>query len=193
MHPIIYESFRSIVAELKPKGRILEIGAVPNDKSLLTIDGLHEQHRIGINLNAATHYKGFDIVQGNANSMPMFEDGSFDCILSNATIEHDPFFWKTCAEMRRVLRSDGLAIIGAPGFAPEANVAALELTDPWGDDSHREWKTSTLTLQYHAAPNDYYRFGEAAFREVILEGFRDVTVKAIMIPPRFIAYGRKIT
>lgn len=134
MHPIIYETFRSIIAELRPTGRILEIGAAPNDNSLLTIDILREQYRVGINLSPATHYKGFDIVQGNANSMGMFRTGYFDCVLSNATIEHDPFFWKTCAEIRRVLRLDGLAIIGGPGFAPEADIATLGLADPWSGD-----------------------------------------------------------
>ena len=118
MHPIIYETFRSIIADLRPTGRILEIGAAANHDSLLTIDILRKQYRVGININPAVRYKGFDIIHGNANSMPMFQNGSFDCVLSNATIEHDPFFWKTCAEIRRVLRVDGLAIIGGPGFAP---------------------------------------------------------------------------
>jgi SAM-dependent methyltransferase len=126
--------------------------------------------------------------------MSMFRDGWFHCVLSNATLEHDPFFWKTCAEIRRVLRHGGLAIIGVPGFSPEADVDVLGLPDPWcGEvaETHRQWEECTLTFKFHGFPHDYYRFSEAAVREGIFEGYRDVTVKAVMVPPRFVAHGYK--
>ncbi len=48
----------------------------------------------------------------NANDMSMFSGGSFDLVMSNAMLEHNPYFWKSIFEMNRVLASGGLLIIG---------------------------------------------------------------------------------
>jgi SAM-dependent methyltransferase len=181
MHPTIYKEFRKIVFALKPKGRILEVGAIPKWKSLLAMEELRGEERIGVNIEEGCEYKGFKIVKANGNDMSIFPTNHFDCALSNATIEHDPYFWKTCAEIRRVLRIGGMAIIGAPGFTVDSGLLRLLLSPT----------VFTLTYQYHGAPKDYYRFSPTAFREVVFEGYRDVVIKSVMMPPRIIGYGFK--
>jgi SAM-dependent methyltransferase len=189
VHPTIFNEFREIVSSLAVKGRILEVGAVPNTYSLLTMDLLRAEQRVGVNIEGNLEFDGFKIVEANGNDMSIFPTGHFDCVLSNATLEHDPFFWKTCAEIRRVLRTGGVTVIGAPGFTVESGVAELGLQPQLEEEG---WIRSALTFRYHGAPLDYYRFSITAFREVIFEGYRDVTIKSVMMPPRIIGYGFKL-
>ncbi len=69
--------------------------------------------------------------------------------------------------------------IGVPGYAVTRRSRMLKLLRPLGRLAGarpvlRPWidgrLASTRTLVVHAFPADYYRFGEAAMREVLLEG-----------------------
>jgi SAM-dependent methyltransferase len=191
MHATIYNEFRTILSQLKITGPILEIGAVPEENTLLNIDLLRNLERIGINIAPASSYNGFDILQASATDLSLFESGHFDCVLSNATIEHEKQFWKICAEIRRVLRPGGVAIVGAPGYSQNSDTERLALSKPAGADPLAEWDVTTLVYRYHGAPKDYYRFSEDAFREVIFEGYRDVCIRTVMVPPRLIGSGVK--
>jgi SAM-dependent methyltransferase len=191
MHPTVHAAFREIVDRIQVRGRVLEIGAMPSSDSLLALDVLEGTERIGVNLHGNITFGGFRIVQANANDMSLFPEGYFDCVLSNATLEHDRFFWKTCSEFKRVLRTGGVAVLGGPAFTAESGLAALGIEPPWPEDDARSWANSALTFRFHDAPNDYYRFSPSAFREVIFDGFANVTIKTVMIPPRIIGYGFK--
>ena len=191
MHPKIYNGFREILSEHKVKGRILEVGAIPSAQSLIAMDILQGNELVGVNMQGFDGFAGLKIIQANGNDMSMFPTGYFDCVVSNATIEHDKFFWRTCAEMRRVLRVGGLAVIGAPGYTVESGVISLDIPAPWLDDDEKSWRHCALTFVYHGAPYDYYRFSPTAFREVIFEGYRDVTISSVMVPPRLLGFGFK--
>jgi len=194
MHSVIYSEFRRIVSSLRPEGRILEIGAVPNSNSLLAMDELKgAKQRIGINIAPPGSFDGFEVIEGNANSMVMFGDAEFDCVLCNAMLEHDPYFWRTCAEIRRVIRVGGLAIIGVPSYVRYADIDVMRMPRPlaWLLKGRRGLIDATLTFRYHWGPEDYYRFSETACREVLLEGFRDVHLRSIMTPPRTVSHGFK--
>ena len=119
--------------------------------------------------------RGITAVQGNANDMGMFEDESFDLVVSNATLEHDKHFWLSVGEMRRVLAPGGLLIIGTPGY----------IENPERDQGRA---TSTYRVHYRF---DYYRFSAQAFREVFFAGMEDVAVQSILQPPRIIGLGFK--
>lgn len=191
MHHTIYNEFRTIISELNITGKILEIGAVPEENTLLNIDLLRDRERVGVNIAPASSYNGFDILQACATDLSIFGSDHFDCVLSNATIEHEKHFWKICAEVRRVLRPGGVAIIGAPGYSQNSDTERLTLSKPTGADPLAEWDITTLVYRYHGAPKDYYRFSEDAFREVIFEGYRDVCIRTVMVPPRLIGHGTK--
>lgn len=112
---------------------------------------------------------------GNANDMSMFSDGSFDLVMSNAMLEHNPYFWKSIFEMHRVLAPGGLLIIGVPGFAQMPN----------------DRGNSTKTFKIHDYPEDYYRFSPEAMKKVFFEGFEDIKSDVLLDPPRIVTNGIK--
>jgi ubiquinone/menaquinone biosynthesis C-methylase UbiE len=113
--------------------------------------------------------QGWSIQLGTGHDL-LWPDGYFDLVLCNSVLEHDPAFWKTLAEMKRVLK--GHIVIGVPAFVEQ----------------------SRAVLQVHRYPKDYYRFGEDAVREVFFEGLnlRDLQVLMLNFPPpapRILAWG----
>ncbi len=155
--------------------------------------------RIGLNLDGGHACDGYEIIQGNANDMSRFADGRFGTVLSNATLEHDPQFWKTLAEIRRVTAPGGFIAIGVPGYA---GMGVESFAGRWrplnwllrlcGRGPLRDvFQAGTPTLGVHNYPGDYYRFSEQAVREVFMAGLADVSVRAVLNPPRFIAWGWK--
>ena len=157
--------------------------------------------KIGINLAGPHECKDFRILQGNANSMVCFEDSRFDTVLCNATLEHDRYFWKTVAEMKRVTKPGGLIAIGAPGYdrllleelkRPLRVLLKIPLIRHVFAHENLSWLfRGTLTVETHDAPGDYYRFSPQTFKEVLFEGMREVEVHSVMVPPIIIASGIK--
>ena len=176
MHPKVQQKFSDILraTDVQPR-RALEVGGVMGPKSLLRDPALAGAERYCLNLVSMASRNGIVAVTGNANDMSVFEDESFDLVLSNATLEHDKHFWLSLSEMNRVLAPGGLLIIGTPGYTR---------------DPERDHGKSTHTYRVHYR-FDYYRFSEQAFREVFFEGMEDVVVEAILAPPRIIGHGFK--
>jgi SAM-dependent methyltransferase len=177
----LFNHYRQIIGAIAPPPqRVLEIGGKLRRResaksSLLKIPELASAERICLNITPAEDRFGIKCLTGNSNHMPEIASDSFDLVLSNAVLEHDRYFWKSIAEYRRVLRPGGTMIIGVPGFTRT------------GQDSRR----ATPTFVIHT-PHDYYRYSEQAIREVFFDGFEDVTVEQLLIPPRLIGYGRKL-
>jgi SAM-dependent methyltransferase len=199
MHPRVYREYERICSERQIIGSVLEIGAVPSEESLLCMNSLkNASAKIGINLDGPHTFKDISILKGNSNSMEMMRSDNFDAVLCNATLEHDPFFWKTVAEIKRVTRPGGLIVIGAPGYkrysAEKLKSALLHVPLIRRLVNHEHLNclfTATITFEVHEAPGDYYRFSEQAFKGVIFEGMKDVHTRSIMSPPRIIGYGIK--
>ena len=203
MHPRIYQEFERICAERGTGGVVLEIGALPTDKSLLFMKSLtNATERIGINLNGPHEYKGIKIVKGNANSMKCFEDNRFDTVLCNATLEHDKFFWRTISEINRVTKPGGLIVIGVPGYIrfrrlekARAILNKLKRAPVIGNlvSNHRldSLFTATITFQVHNAPGDFYRFSQQTLRTVFFRGVKDIDIRSIMLPPRLVGSATK--
>jgi SAM-dependent methyltransferase len=194
MHPRVYREYEQICSTRNIIGSVLEVGAIPSRKSLLCMKSLGAvTEKVGLDLAGPHEFRDFQILQGNANQMDMFEDGRFDAVLCNATLEHDRFFWRSVAEMRRVTKPGGLLVIGAPGYRYyscenlKSRLGKLPLLRRLAShDVANALFTATLTLQVHNYPGDYYRFSEQAFREVLLEGLDNVEVRSVMVPPRII-------
>jgi SAM-dependent methyltransferase len=199
MHPRVYEEYERIFSNLNITGSVLEIGAIPSRKSLLCMKSLNNvSERVGINLDGPHEFENFKIHKGNANSMDLFEDESFDVVLCNAMFEHDKYFWKTMAEIKRITKPGGIVVIGTPGYRyyKVENLKLLLRKAPLIQYLARNqylnmFFTSTLTFQIHDAPGDYYRFSPQAFTEVFFEDFKNVEVYSIMLPPRIIGLGIK--
>jgi SAM-dependent methyltransferase len=191
MHPEVYREFERLCVERNAGGAVLEIGAVPSDDSLLCMPCLkNAREKIGVNLDGPHTYRDFAILKGNANSMDMFEDRRFDTVLCNATLEHDPRFWKTLLEIRRVTKPRGLVVIGVPGYDKlrvERTVRRMAKLPLVGRFLNKlGLPACTLTLQRHEFAGDYYRFSPQAVRQVFFDGMEDVKVRTLMIPPRVI-------
>ena len=201
MHPTVFSLFDRICAARRCGGDILEIGAVPSDESLLCLPALAgARSRVGVSLDGPHRCRGYDILRADANALaalPGFGNESFDTVLCNSVLEHDRFFWQTLSEMRRLTRPGGVIGIGVPGYAKlprERSASRLAgmlskigvpagILDPM--------RASTLTLQIHNYPGDYYRFSPQAVAEVFLEGLVEAEVHTVMLPPRVIGFGVK--
>lgn len=199
MHDRVHAEFGALCRRYPPGGAVLEVGAVPDASTLLALPELAGASRVGINLDGPSRFGEFEIVGGNANAMPGFADASFDLVLCNAVLEHDPKFWLTLGEIRRVLRAGGIAMLGVPGYlrgqtlgarlgARLAGLAGRVVRSAWFDGL----AASTPVLQVHDYPGDYYRFSEQAMREVFFAGFEVLEQRAVMVPPRLIGVGRKL-
>lgn len=199
MHPRIYQEFENIFAPRQVRGSVLEIGAMPSDLSLLAMKSLSQaSEKIGLDLCEASEYKDFKILQGNSNSMDCFPNDKFDLVLCASVLEHDKYFWKTLAEIRRVTKPGGIIAIGVPGYG---KTRIEKINRVWSRlplvrrlSRHQYLNAffhSTLTFEIHNWPGDFYRFSPQAVREVFMEGLEQVEVRSVMLPPRHIGVGIK--
>ena len=201
MHPAVFGAFDRICSSRACGGDVLEIGAVPSEDTLLCMPSLRgARRRIGVNIDGPSSVRDIEILRANANDLSEldgFGDESFDTVLCNAVLEHDPRFWMTLAEMRRLVRPGGLIGIGVPGFAKlavERKASRLaRMLSRVGVPARAldPWRASTMTLQIHNYPGDYYRFSPQAMAEVLLEGLVDTEVHTVLVPPRIIGFGVK--
>jgi len=211
MHPILYNRYKQLFRQYPPPGNeILEIGATANvDTTLLTLfkDISEAYHCIGINIKVKpVDHLPYTLIECNGNDMSIFEDETFDAVCCNAVLEHDRLFWKTIAEIRRVLKPGGLFYVGVPGFsrrntliqralrgtmrfARAYSIPFLYRLGEWGLLGRL---ASTPTYMFHAAPNDFYRFSEEAVKEVFLEGFEVLHLECMLQPVRIIGVGSKL-
>ena len=196
MHPLVFETFDRLCRERGAGGDVLEIGATPDTSTLLCLPALAgARSRIGVNVAGAAAFDGFRIAGANANDLAGFADASFDTVLSNSVLEHDPRFWLTLREMRRVARPGALIAIGVPGFAstgprrPLKRLARLPVAGPIVRRLASARLASTPTLDVHEFPGDYYRFSPQAMREVLLAGLEAPQVVTLMSPPRIVGSG----
>lgn len=134
MHPQIYSEFECLLADEDITGHVLEVGAQPDETALLCSPVFEDAaSKTGLNLVGGS-YQDFEVIEGNANDMEMFDDDEFDCIVCNATLEHDPYFWRTLAEIRRVSSPGSHVCIGVPGFS-----RTHERTNGWLKTRYRNW------------------------------------------------------
>ncbi len=201
MHPAVFASFDEICRAHGKAGAVLEVGAVPRAETLLMLPSLAAaKERIGVSLEPEARIDGCVILQRNANDLTCFESNRFDVVLCNSVLEHDPAFWLSLAEMRRVAKPGALLVIGVPGYsAPRAGMvrpllALLARFLPPTSAARSAIDThlvGTPVLGLHDFPGDYYRFSEQACCEVLLCGLQTIEVRRVLNPPRFIAAGRK--
>ncbi len=199
MHQRVYQEFERICAARPISGSVLEVGAIPNEGSLLCLKSLAgASEKIGLDYSGPFEFRDFKIVPGNANQMDCFPDNRFDVVLCNATLEHDKYFWKTFAEIKRVAKPGGFIVIGVPGFTRikgGLHKSILSRAPLLNRLKYHQYLnvlfTGTVTFQIHNHPGDFYRFSAQAMREVILEGLDDIDVRTIMLPPRVIGTGIK--
>jgi ubiquinone/menaquinone biosynthesis C-methylase UbiE len=194
MHPAVFKTFDQLCRARNIGGSVLEVGATPDESTLLNLPALNAaREKIGINQAGPAQFRDFSILNMNANDMASFPKERFDVVLCNATLEHDPFFWLSLAEIRRVTKRGGWIAIGTPGYTqlPFEKKLRRWLALIPRPLRPKNWalQHSTLTLVVHNYPGDYYRFSEQAYREVFFQGMKEISVQNILSPPRIIGSG----
>lgn len=209
MHPEVYKAFVALFEEYSPPdGPVLEIGAGASiDGTLLgwfVKTGRYECTGIDLQVRKDTAGLPFTLLDMNSNDMSAFEDNSFRVVICNAVLEHDPYFWLTLREIRRVLMPGGLFFVGVPGYSSHRSRLQQLALRPFTTRPMNRFRGSiyiserlrlsplsgTSTLWYHAAPQDFYRFSEDALRQVFLQDMECLTFRSILAPPRISAVGR---
>jgi len=200
MSPEVHHLFRQILDGHTFNGPVMEIGALDNADCLLHLPAFkHSIEKIGVNLITQDSAGPISYVKQNANDLSCFKDNYFDAVVCNSTLEHDPLFWKTLAEIHRVTAKNGVAVIGVPGYTGmglnhvfKKRNYLQKLIQLFARVYDKEaLSASTLTLGEHFYPGDYYRFSEQAVREVFFAGFTDVKIYKTLNPPRFVGVGKK--
>jgi SAM-dependent methyltransferase len=202
MHPTVFDVFEEICHGRVPvKARVLEVGVGSTEDSLLRLPSLEDAElRVGVDLEVAAPARGTQFVRVGADGLAAFADGTFDVVLCNSVLEHDPHFWRTVQGIHRVARQDALIVIGVPGYAdlrPSALsratriLARIPAAGVLFERIAPGWSVSTPTLVVHNYPGDYYRFSVQAMRHVLLSGCARVETQVIMRPPRIIGFGWK--
>ncbi len=200
MTPALFAEFDTLCRQYGASGSVLEIGATPTPDTLLNLPSLRAcGSRIGINMEYEGTTPSARILRGNGNDLSQFAAGAFDVVVSNATLEHDPRFWLTLAEMRRVLKPGGLLLIGVPGYTRARSwvrriAGRLGNCLPAVTPLARHLQAlgaATPTLLVHDYPGDYFRFSEQALREVLLHNTQVLATRVLEAPPRLLGVGRK--
>lgn len=200
MTPEVFAEFDAMCRRYGAHGSALEIGATCAPDTLLNLPALRACNlRVGVNIDGPASTPAGEILRGNGNDLSRFADGAFDIVMSNAALEHDPFFWLTLAEMRRVLKPGGLLLIGVPGFV-RARSWLRRLAGHIGSRLRapaplvrplQAFGAATATLLVHDYPGDYFRFSEQALQEVLLFGTDVLASRVLQTPPRLVGVGRK--
>jgi|SRR5712692_4652948 len=213
MHPVVHAGLVELLTEFPPPGeRVLEIGAgVDASQTLLSVLARASDRNyecVGIDLaveNIPTKLP-YELRQMSGNDMQDFDDASFDAIICNATLEHDRMFWRTLAEVRRVLKPGGFFYVGVPGYPRRRNRLQRAALRPQAggrlgrvpglkqlsERARLSQLAGVGTLWYHAAPHDYYRFSEDAVRDVFLEEMHCLTLRYVLWPVRILAVGSRL-
>lgn len=221
MRPVLESAYRALLDRFAIDGAVLEVGPPADmDGSLLQIlvDRGHDGELVAIDRNPRTRAGTFRIECGDASDMRTFDDGAFGAVISHAVLEHDPAFWLTLQEMRRVLAPGGLLVLGVPGLRrqPRAvarlfdGLAARRPASPqtpsgqtaaiaahplvgWVRTVRRSrLLVSTTTYRHHEAPGvgDYWRFTDRAVREVLLGGLEVEHLEPVGDPVMWVGVGR---
>lgn len=111
--------------------------------------------------------EGVDVPLTDPYALPV-EDGSIDVVISGQAFEHIEFFWKTFAEMLRVLKPEGFIFLIVPSAGPEhrypvdcyrfypdaftalAKSAGCDLVDVWLDE-RGPWRDLTGVFRHRGA------------------------------------------
>ena len=95
-------------------GRVLDAGC----GSSLIVQSLNNVIGMDFNYAKLRFLRRYEIPLVNASAFALpFKDDSFDCVISSQVIEHIRYDETLFTEMRRVLRTGGMLILGTPDYA----------------------------------------------------------------------------
>lgn len=152
MHSSSYKTMARLRACIAPGSSVLDVGGA-------VVQSTHASYRT---LFEDCRYKSLDFAGADINvtgyDWPI-EDATFDAVVSGQALEHDKFFWLTVANVARVLRPGGHAILIVPSagevhrhpvdayrFYPDSMAALAEwagltlLDTDWNLSGENQWR-----------------------------------------------------
>jgi hypothetical protein len=129
-------------------GRVLEVGSYNVNGTIRDVFQQDAESYIGIDIIPGP---GVDQVLPSHEIRRVWSNGTFDTVICNEMLEHDPMPWLTVAQMRAVLKRDGVLFVSTPIFG----------------------------FPLHRFPKDYYRYGEDAFHEFIFRKFSILRMETV--------------
>ena len=187
----IVDIYDQILEEVAPIGKVLGVGESASKTSIFNypyfIKRRLETECVGINIDKSGCgiNEHFRIFYGTSHAI-QYPSDHFDCVISCMHLEHDPKFWLSLLEMKRVLKTDGIFYVAVPAFVSDDEYTLDEMAI----GGHRG--NGTITYELHGNP-DCYRFSPHWITTVAFpsEEFSDVIVTLAKVPPRLIITGRK--
>jgi len=191
IEPLVLDKITKILNKSNIKhGNVLGIGSSPHHKDVLHLD-FFKKHKENFNITGINisgnfgNFGNFEVIKCDAHNI-VFNDNYFDIILCNSMLEHDGEFWLTIQEVNRVLKPGGIFIAITQGYVDELAEKYVDMKFV-SDRVKYDFCCSTLTYQIHG--DDYYRFSQKSFQDIIFKGMINVNVVAVMRPPRIIGWG----
>jgi len=108
-----YHEFKPLSMDDTPNDMLLNL---PKEAHILNVGSGSTRLRENIVNLDIENFPNVDVV-ADAHSLP-FEDGEFDCVYCNAVLEHLEKPWIAAAEIQRVLKKGGIAIVVVPFLFP---------------------------------------------------------------------------
>ena len=121
-HFAVWETYAdqmvNLIEQHVPRGRLLDIGC---DQAIALQEARRRGWNVeGVEINSAVAQAAMDrtgiVIHDRPVEQLVLPEGSFDAIICNQVIEHVPDPLALIAEIRRLLRPDGVAFIGTPCF-----------------------------------------------------------------------------
>ena len=117
------------LATRRPGSSLLDIGCGDGAFTQRLATHVDAGHAVGVELveelAEAARGRGLDVHTADAATRLPFDDGTFDVVHTNQVIEHVAGTDAFMAEIKRVLRPDGYAIISTNNLASLHNILAL--------------------------------------------------------------------
>ena len=125
------QTILDLLPHLGPAARIVDIGCLDGTLTRLYAEriGTRDVHGVDVALNESAAAKGIAVTPFDLNATePLpFPDGHFDVVLCVETLEHVYPTDHLLAEIMRVLKSGGLAVIDVPRLDSFLNIGLLLL------------------------------------------------------------------
>ena len=158
----IFDSLLARIGRYKSGGRLLDVGAGVG--TLVAAAGRHGFTASGVEVSEwasrfAREEKGLDVRTGLLEDATL-PDGHFDVVTINHVLEHVPQPAALLAEVGRILKDDGLLVIGVPNIG---SIMARLKGPKWASLRHEEhiWHFTPATLRRLLA--------QSGFRELHFE------------------------
>ena len=160
----IYEWVKEVKNQYLPQGRLKVLEVGALDINGSARDHFPDAEYLGTDMMEG---KGVDVVvNGHDIKLPIFKRNSFDVTICLETFEHDVMFWVTLRNLREVTKEGGYMLISTP----------------------------TFKFPLHRHPQDFYRFGEDAYRELFFRGWDILDLREVVskgVNPGIVCIGRK--